>query len=49
MHHLPFRLLLSIVTIQLDYYSAFPLPNGSPVLNLDVRPTFDSIADVWAK
>jgi cytochrome c heme-lyase len=27
----------------IDYYSAPPLPDGSPVFSLDVRPALDSV------
>jgi cytochrome c heme-lyase len=44
----------------IDYYSAPPEPDGSPVFSLDVRPALDSVAsikerisvateDMWAK
>ena len=33
----------------IDYYSAPPLPDGSPVFSLDVRPALDSVAGVQAR
>lgn len=33
----------------IDYYSAPPLPDGSPVFSLDVRPALDSFAGVQAR
>ena len=33
----------------IDYYSAPPLPDGSPVFSLDVRPALDSIPGVQAR
>jgi len=33
----------------IDYYSAPPLSDGSPVFSLDVRPAFDSVAGVQAR
>lgn len=33
----------------IDYYSAPPLPDGSPVFSLDVRPALDSFAGVQSR
>jgi cytochrome c heme-lyase len=33
----------------IDYYSAPPLPDGSPVFSLDVRPALDSVAGIQAR
>ena len=33
----------------IDYYSAPPLSDGSPVFSLDVRPALDSVAGVQAR
>lgn len=33
----------------IDYYSAPPLPDGSPVFSLDVRPAIDSPWSVSAR
>ena len=30
----------------IDYYSAPPLPDGSPVFSLDVRPALDSVGSI---
>jgi cytochrome c heme-lyase len=33
----------------IDYYSAPPLPDGSPVFSLDVRPALDSVAGIQSR
>jgi len=30
----------------IDYYSADPLPDGSPVFSLDVRPALDNVGSI---
>ena len=33
----------------IDYYSAPPLPDGSPVFSLDVRPALDNVSSARAR